>query len=303
MIVNFSILIINCSAQPLQQRLQSAMNGKRVNNYYDGTTPFKNDAVKSGEELLQLLQPYAKDSIDGIRYFTCDMYMLIANSNKEHIAGKAVEEMAKMLADSVYSVRNNAAQQLAQVPLMNFTANAKQIIANSIFLNTKNLTEEQLRLCGYLHLTNLTSPLQVIATDRKNDKMIRWSAYLAMARMGNEDALNEVLRQVKNAGLNDDIVYSLLPDLVYTKQKPAFDYLVELLNNNELLCSSPNPDSDKRMVCGYRIMEMLAPEVRNFPLAVLPSGDIDTKDYPQALETARQWFSEHKDYEIVADRF
>ncbi len=297
---------ILANAQPLNQRLQSAMEKKRANNSLDVARMFKNDAKKSGEDLVNLLAIYASDSSEYIRYYTCDMYMLIANYGKGRDVNLTVEALSKMLSDSSTMVSNNAAQLLSQVKLTYFTDKAKEnaISGLSVALrNPKNITEAQLKLCGYLQLKSFIPQLQTIGDDRKNSKMLRWAAYLAMARMGDEIAVSEVLHQVKRAGMNDDVVYSLLPGLVYTKQKVIFDYLVEQLNSDEKNCTSSNPDSDMEMVCGYRIMEMLAPEIKKFPLKALPSGDIDTKDYPQALETARKWFASHPDYEILTEQF
>jgi hypothetical protein len=80
------------------------------------------------------------------------------------------------------------------------------------------------------------------------------------------------------------------------------EYLVTVLNSDEKLCSSSNPGSDVSILCGYRVMEYLAPVVKGYPLKQLPSGDIDTNDYHKALLSARSWFAKKK-YEILKDTF
>jgi hypothetical protein len=51
-------------------------------------------------------------------------------------------------------------------------------------------------------------------------------------------------------------------------------------------------------------MEYLAPVIENYPLKIRGSGDIDTKDYKEALNTVRKWFKKKNgNYEIRKDTF
>jgi hypothetical protein len=84
----------------------------------------------------------------------------------------------------------------------------------------------------------------------------------------------------------------------------AYDYLITVLNDDTKNCMSPNPNSGAQIVCGYRVMEFLAPVIANFPLKTYEGiNQIKTDNYQAALETARAWFKENPDYKIKDDTF
>jgi hypothetical protein len=43
--------------------------------------------------------------------------------------------------------------------------------------------------------------------------------------------------------------------------------------------------------------------IEGYPLKLSASGDVETKDYPAALKTVREWFKAHSDYKILKDRY
>jgi len=67
---------------------------------------------------------------------------------------------------------------------------------------------------------------------------------------------------------------------------------------------STDQNNPVKIQCGYRIMEQLAPIIKDFPYGIKTSGDIDTANYREALTNTRKWFSEKKgDYEIIDESF
>ena len=131
-----------------------------------------------------------------------------------------------------------------------------------------------------------------------NSAKVRWAAYLALARLGDQTAINLVNNKVRGIEVNDDMVYDMAPSIIYTRQKQLYDYLVELLYSNEKNCESANPDQTNAINCAYRILELLAPQIADFPIATSASGDLQTRSYQEALVTAREWFSAHVDFQV-----
>ncbi len=132
----------------------------------------------------------------------------------------------------------------------------------------------------------------------------RWAGYVALARMGDQQAIDVILNRVRTLRLNDDVVYELFPDLVYTRTFRAIHYLEEVLASNERGCRSPNADVRQRTPCAYRVMELLAPAIKDYPVAIGPGGDLATENYVQALDTIREWFKQKNGtYEIVRDTY
>ncbi len=140
------------------------------------------------------------------------------------------------------------------------------------------------------HLRPLTQP--------ENAPKVRWAAHLALARLGEQPAINFINRRVRSFEVGDDLVYDILPDVIYTRQKQLYDYLVELLNSNERNCEPADPDQGGLINCAFRILEMLASEIADFPIATSASGDLMVTNYRVALQTAREWFAAHPDYQI-----
>ena len=173
-------------------------------------------------------------------------------------------------------------------------------VAESINGKTLNLKDLFL-LAGYLNKPILREKIKnIYQIGRKLTKSEIWAGNLALARMGDGSAIDFIIRRVEQLPTNSRAIESIYPDLIYTRQKKVFDQIIEKIYSDEPLCESPNPDSDKMMPCGYRIIELLAPVIDGFPLKTLPSGDLDVSSYPEALETARKWFKENKDdYQII----
>ena len=53
------------------------------------------------------------------------------------------------------------------------------------------------------------------------------------------------------------------------------------------------------MPCGYRIMEYLAPVIKDFPLKTDASGDVITKDYEHALMQVREWLKNKGEHYVI----
>jgi hypothetical protein len=294
------LLSLPAWAQDLPQRLAQAMEQKRANNYFEGTRAFADDMVTAPNRLMELLTPYGQDSTVLVREFTCELYALFHEKTADNqIKEAAIAHLGTALSDSAQNIRTVAAAALNEIPVGEFSDKIKQLIVKS-FSAYGPLDEEQVLLAGYLRLTELTGILQQFKNDPTQGNSVRWDCYLALARMGDESSLNFILAAVQKRGVNDRVVYNDFPDLIYTRQRKAFDYLIKELFSNEQKCHSPNPGIAREMVCGYRIMEMLAPVIKDFPLSVTATGSINTKSYDSALEKARKWLKQHEtDYEIL----
>ncbi len=131
----------------------------------------------------------------------------------------------------------------------------------------------------------------------------QWKTHLALARMGEKTSIDWCLDQVKNIELNNNTVEYLVPDLVYTRQPRMINLCINYLNSDEKKCYSADPDNDQNMLCGYRIMELLAPVIKDFPYETDATGSILTDDYTKALSIVRTWFEKHPDYTTKNEYF
>jgi len=136
-----------------------------------------------------------------------------------------------------------------------------------------------------------------------NGQSIRWASLVSLARLGDASAIEEVDRRARKLPVNDDVVYSIFPDLVYTHNKQIIAYMVEVLQRDDAICMSADAERQAQIPCGYRIMEQLAPVIKGYPLQLDASDDIKTDDYVAALKTVREWFTKHPNYEILKDKY
>jgi hypothetical protein len=120
-------------------------------------------------------------------------------------------------------------------------------------------------------------------------KKTEWAARLALARMGDSTSLAYCLEKVKSEPVNDKVVYYLFPDLVYTRQEAGIRYMLGAIQSDAKNCTSSNPYSEENIICAFRIMELIAPVILNFPLHASDDGELEIEDFDEALKTVREW--------------
>lgn len=139
--------------------------------------------------------------------------------------------------------------------------------------------------------------------DQNVSGKVKWYVSLALARMGNTEQITNCLSKVKKLPVNDDLLDNVMPDLIYMRQKEAIDYCISILNSDEKLCHSLNPDNYESMNCGYRILEMLAPVILDIPVSLDTTGNLNSNNLESLLTTVRQWVVSHQQYQIKKDFF
>lgn len=162
--------------------------------------------------------------------------------------------------------------------------------------------EKLIRIIGFVELVDLKEQIRAY-TLPGTPRAVRWSAIIALARMGDETALSNMMTRVQKLPVNDDIVYEIFPDMVYTRNKVAIDYLVKVMSSDEKNCMSADAEREVEIPCGYRIMEQLAHAIEKYPFQLDESGDLITKDYVKALQTVREWFDKNPSYTIRKDTY
>jgi hypothetical protein len=230
--------------------------------------------------------------------------MLTAHEKPLSMRQGIVFQLTGGLSDPDLSVRSSCVEYLTQCSRHDFTPQAVELFG-SLFNSKAWFSGDLVLMAGFIGGGSCRAVLEELAyTPLPEQRRLQWHASLALSRMGDNNAMNWCLSQISRTGINDGVVYGLLPGLVYTRQPRMFEFLISVLNSDENLCTSSNPDSGASILCGYRVMEYLAPVIRGYPLKQLPSGDMDTRDYHKALLSVREWFAKKAGgYEILADGF
>jgi hypothetical protein len=284
-------------AQDLETHF-SALRNKQA------TKPFT-FTKKNEVQYLKQLSIYLNDTLPSVR---TEAYFLIGKlgrqSQQKNIRKEVVNILVRGWHDEDSGINGQVATTLTKFSTQDFDRTAVDSIRR-LLDNLPPYKNKLFKLVGYLALQDqariIKSHLEKQPPLSSKD---RWAAYLALVRLGDQQSLDVILNQVRAYDLGDDVVYEVFPDLIYTRSYRSISYLVEILFNDEQNCEPPNGDSNTKINCAYRVMELLAPVIKDFPIAVGASGDLVERDYRKALTEVRAWFKQ-KDgkYEIIRDTY
>ncbi len=288
----------------LQNQVAEVMQLRRQNNYWKGLSPFRSYIKDSAQAMLNVFLPYVTDSMENVRSLA---YNAIAVSGQKStqatVRQQAVNILTNGCTDNEASLRKNIAGQLENFKKEDFTENSKQKLVALLKQETTYFTHT-IKLIGFLDMKEQIQPLKsLLVSDQIKDKTLQWDIRLTLARLKDEEQINHCVDFIRSTGLNDKVIYNLFPDLAYIHAKEAVDYMIEVLNRDSKDCFSPNPDNPVKITCAYRVMEYLAPIIKDFPLATDKDGELDVDNYQEALQVCRRWFQQNADYEIDNSRF
>ncbi|MBU8891809.1 MAG: hypothetical protein KOO66_03470 [Bacteroidales bacterium] len=275
------------------------------NNVYSTTPDKQIYSPENAEELLKIVANYYSDSTSAVRLKACYLtYKSTYKSNNQKLRNRAVFNLIQALKDEDSGNVGSTIQWLTNYTVADFTDISKDSL-KSILNSQSSYKDQIIKLIGFVGLYDQINFLKENLSNGtyKTNKTI-WATHLALARLGDESEIELCLALVKKQGVNDDVIYELVPNLIYTRQKLAFDYIVQLLHSNEKNCYSANPENLQKITCAYRLMEYLAPVIKNFPLEVDSMGDLVVNDYEKALTESREWFKiNQSDYEIITNTY
>lgn len=281
----------------VEKAFNAYIQSVRENRYSN----FPRDLVKPENHhlLIRLATQYATDTVPAVRAAGYYMLKLVGlSSAKISIRQQAVIQLLEGCKDPKSGNVSICIDYLTQFHPADFDNKAKDSML--VLLQRKiYYFDEYVKLCGYI-LTEKALPYfeHILQGTLSLNRKEKWAIRLAMARAGDEEQTNYILQNISQLEPSDEVIYHLLPDLIYTRQRQIFERVIEWLNDDRQLCTSSNPDREDKLVCGYRIMEMLAPAIKNYPYAIDATGELVADDYDKALYDIRQWFKKNPNYII-----
>ena len=251
---------------------------------------------------FEILQPYLGDSVEQVALKAYQIVFHVSSrSVVPAVRAEGITTLAAACSNVVPSIRSTAVELLRHFRKNEFPSAAKDSLRKYIRSETNPL-DDLMKMAGFLHLSDLIPKIRPWSQPG-NPAMRRWAALLTLARMGDSFAITDIMQRVKKLPVNDDLIYRIFPDLVYTRRSEAIAYMVEVLSNDQYECVSADLERERPIPCGYRVMEQLAPIIAHFPVQVDEAGDLETGHYPEALAQSRQWFMLNKTYTILNDRY
>jgi hypothetical protein len=287
-------------AQDIKQETEEYFREIRRGNF--PATPGSLILPENENMILYLMGHYLHDTVYAVRAKAHEIaYLVASHSTNTHIRNQGVEILTTACAQPALGMTAILLDLLKQFEKKDFSIAAKDTLRMLVKAHAPHV-DQFMKLAAFLDLKDLI-PVIRPSTQPGNPIGTRWAAYLSLSRMGEKSATAEILRRIKKIPLNDDVVYEVFPDLIYTRQPEALTHVIEALYSDEKNCMAADAEKDAPTVCGYRIMEQLAPVIIDYPLQLDEFGDLQTNDYPAALEHVREWFLKHKTYTIRNDKY
>lgn len=265
--------------------------------------PNEVNRAENADPFLNAIGVYLKDTVAIVRLRAIAMSYDIGNKSKiSALRSKAVAQIMNAARDHNSANSGAALTYLTHFLKTDFSKAAKDSLKTLLASRPPHI-DVLVKLIGFLELNDSMNDLYAITQNPSIGRKERWSAMLALARMNDELAAQDVVNRIRRMPVTDAVVYQVFPDLVYTRNREAINILIEALNSDAKNCESADAERSGKIPCAYRVMEMLAPAIEGYPLKLSESGDIQTADYPGALQIVRNWFKEHPDYKISKDKF
>ncbi|WP_066633291.1 hypothetical protein [Labilibacter marinus] len=286
-IVIFSLLSI-CAEAQIDSRLKDFFKRNRKGEYV------KVELVKwlehnklPKQDVFDYALSSTEQDVDFAFYlFYLEVIIAKEKANKQDNVFFIINKGLKQLPEQKqYTLLN----YLQEFPVNSFNEQSKSQLA-SIFINSETTHMGDLvRLCGKLQIHSLAPYLESLLLEDNIKPSLKWNIQLALGRMGYVEHVKNSLNKVQNIGINDQVVFYLIPDLLYLNNRLCFDFILQLILLNEENCTSTNPDNEVRINCAFRLIEMIAPHIKEFPVQLYDTGDIITDDYSKTLLEVRNW--------------
>lgn len=281
-------------SQTSVRALNNYMEEARKGSYKTAPESIFEDS-RNEAALLQAAAVYLTDSVDRIRSKAYSIIKQIGQKSQQaSVRIQAVSHLVAGLNDPDGGIIGTNLSGLTGFRKEDFGPDVKQQLVNRISPAVPHV-DQLCKLVGYLEIPAATPRLNDLiasATVYKN----KWAAYLALARMGDEASVNYLNRKLQTAPINDNFVYDIVPDLVYTRQPEIFEFLEKVIQSEQPDCQSADPDSEARILCGYRVLEYIAYAIVDFPIATDAYGEPVIDDYEEALQDVRTWIDAHPTY-------
>ncbi len=290
LVVSLLTVSVKCQVNEYFNALRSSQNTdfEFEQNYFMALKP---------DSLLVQLQSFHSDSNVIVRNKVYDIYyrramLLDINQRSEFIARLIEGCHDSDIKNQLYCVNH-----LKSFSRIEFDEAGRSYLSDLLINSRLSMDREFILLAGYLNFGYEQLSRRILMSDKYGALQLYWM-HLALARMGEENSVEYCINLASGVNDQNSRVAYILPQLIYTRQRKAIDYCIQMLYSEDKLCVSPDPDKSEKVCCGYRIMELLAPVIIGFPYQIDNSGTLKTSDYKKALINVREWLNVNSEYQI-----
>lgn len=213
------------------------------------------------------------------------------NEDKGEVRQKVVEAMARALAtDPPQGDEGVYARRLSTQRKEDFADAAKRLLRK--YLNEvepKSVTRAHLLLADKIDINTFDKEVESLAGDSWKEPQSskwhaskRWAALMIQARRGDQSAMDKLIKRfMEEPFLHRKI--AVLPDLVYTRHKDAYNVMASMLLSEERLAAlrKGQPGTPVSM----RVAEVMAGYFDDFPVKHDFYGNYTAEE----IELCREW--------------
>lgn len=245
-------------------------------------------------EQLSSIESLLESDNPKVRYLLYNIIYRIAKASKGvDVKSRAIYLLiSKGISDVDLAIGGRNIELLLEFDDSDFNQQARTTLS-ALVINSKSNISELTKLAGKVKLVEVISAFEQRLTVTKNSIEL-WQLHCSLARIGDVSQKKYCLNRVKQLGLNDQVIQDLIPDVLFTQNADAVFYLLDAISVDNMNCSSFNPDRSEKVNCAYRLIELVAPYISDFPVSVGESGDLNVANYDIALMQVRDWIKIHR---------
>ena len=295
----FSISLI---ADNIDDLIRSYIDGRK--KYSVENEILKKILSKDENKIINATIPYLNDSLKIVRSSAMlIIYEVGWKSNDKQVRQKAVKILSERIDDKDAGLVKMAIDYLKNFYFEDFDNEVKYKIYLKVLENHSYYSDLVL-LTGFLQINELIDLYQAKLKDDKYSSREKWYILLALGRMGDIKAINKIVKIIKKMPVNEDAVSELFPDLVYVRQKEVFDEMLDVIMNDEKNCLSSDPDNEVPIICAFKVIELVAKYIKDFPVKVDEYGEVIINNYNETLKKVREWIEQNGfNYELITNKF
>lgn len=296
----FFLLIFHGNAQEVLGKtiIRSLLDSVKKNVSY--TPNIENLSETDLQLILKGIQEHTKDSSFNIRWnlaLLADQVMW--QTKNEEINQEVTSIMMTLFDDSNSRISFLAEQSIMRYPYYCFNLEHKKKLVELAEKTTSPTKKISLfKLCSRINADEIIPTLQENAYNKNNSFRVRWASLVALTRFGDKQAEEELVSYANRLPISLDVIDILYPDIIFSRSHKAVSILVkQILESNET-CESSNPNNSLGVPCGYMILRILAPHIKEINWNGKTGLENLTPD--EALSKARIFFIKKKDtWELI----
>lgn len=246
------------------------------------------------KETSQLLSRFFADSVAGVRFEALNINTQIALKSKDKsLIKKSIQDNVNNYVMNG-SINNQIAGLLKKYIKNDFTSE-ELLLINKTLQSRENNIGTLAKIYAFAGQTAVLNDINLLLSKQNLTKSDKKDLKLALVRCGDEGLTIKMHETLKKQVMNDNLIYAALPDVIYTKNKQLYEYLLNAVLSNDKKCGSANNDDNTPIICAYRLIEQLAPNINNFPVTINEKGEINSKNLAKTLTEVRDWIGKNRD--------